>query len=88
MIIKNIKTNVEIDFNCKSDKILAQKLVSDPDFEVISMTDEEKELLVKEEVKEISLEDKLLGKEEPIITILNTIPKEKAKDKAKFWQTN
>lgn len=88
MIIKNIKTEVEIDFNCKSDKILAQKLVSDPDFKVISMSNEEKELLATEETKEISIEDKLLGKEEPIVTILNTITKEKATKKAKKNSTN
>ena len=64
MIVKNIKTGHEIDFNVKSDEKLAKRLASDSDFEIISMTEEEKAILVEEKAQTISLEDKLLGREE------------------------
>jgi hypothetical protein len=61
MLLKNKKYGNEIDFNCKSDKRLAKRIAADPDFEVISMTDEEKELIAEDKALEISDEDKLLG---------------------------
>ena len=61
MLLKNKKYGNEIDFNCKSDQRLAKRIASDPDFEIISMTEEEKEMLHEEKIQEISDEDKLLG---------------------------